>query len=107
MSDGDAPGPFARFRAWLSGLFGGSEAGGATDEAAAPEPTHVCNVCGTDVAEPSGGCPLCGSTDLREQGAPAPGSEGPAPEATSSASTVDDEVSRLREMQGEGDEGGD
>ena len=108
MSDGDDaggddPGLFARLRAWLSGLFGGSE---AADETTAAEPTHVCNVCGTDVVEPSDGCPLCNSTDLRERGAPAPEETEPAAESTATTSTVDDEASRLREMRGDdADEG--
>jgi hypothetical protein len=129
MSGADSPGLLARLRAWLGSLFGGNEAstteergttetteraeagrsGAETDETTAePTPaTHVCTVCGTDVADPAGGCPLCGSTDVRERGATSEeSSPGPSPAATATESTVDGEASRLRELRdGPPDEG--
>lgn len=118
MSGGDKaddPGLFARLRAWLGSLFGGGaaderpEAADSSDAVepsttpAEPSATHVCTVCGTDVADPAGGCPLCGSTDVRERGAASEGagtdSPGPSPAATATESTVDGEASRLRELR--------
>jgi hypothetical protein len=115
---GDDPGPLGRLRAWLGSLFGGSDGvdeaeasetdpGAATaEESSTPsEPTpapYVCTVCGTDVADPAGGCPLCGSSDVRERGVAATepsGGPGPEPTATATESTVDGEASRLRELR--------
>jgi hypothetical protein len=130
----DSPGLVARLRAWLGSLVGGdgsaettsdTEPPGAgdasTSETSPTEPTpapYVCTVCGTDVSDPAGGCPLCGSSDVRERNAPAERDEaeeaGVEPTATATESTVDDEASRLRELRGgstdagatTGDEGG-
>jgi hypothetical protein len=109
MSGDDRSGPLARLRAWLASLFGGTadetagrapEAGAAADD---PPATHVCTVCGTDVVDPEGGCPLCGSTDVRERDAPAGDDEGPSAAATATESTVDDEAARLRDLRGAGE----
>lgn len=142
MSGDDSPGLLARLRAWLGSLVGESETPSTddrgtaapadrTDESAsvgtetgAAEPEveqatettpapYVCRVCGTDVADPAGGCPLCGSSDVRERGAASDEqSPGPSPRATASGSAVDGEASRLRELRGgatdpsaDGDEG--
>lgn len=117
MSGGDKAddsGLLARVRAWLGSLFGDGAADeqpetadsiDAVEPSTAPtEPsaTHVCTVCGTDVANPAGGCPLCGSSDVRERGAAATepsGEPAPEPTATTTESTVDGEASRLRELR--------
>ena len=116
MSGDDSPGLLARLSAWLGSLVGKGEsesesettvtgdestATGTAETAAETTPApYVCNVCGTDVADPAGGCPLCNSSDVRERGAASDEpSSTPSPQATASESTVDGEASRLRELQ--------
>ncbi|MFB6168890.1 MAG: hypothetical protein ABEJ43_08595 [Haloferacaceae archaeon] len=114
MSGSDGRGLFARLRAWLGSLFGGrtDEASAATpadSPVAEPTPaTDVCAVCGTDVADPTDGCPLCGSSDVRDRDARGEnddaGDRAPSPTATATDSTVDSEASRLSDLR---DESGD
>jgi hypothetical protein len=112
MSGDDSPGLIARLRAWLGSLVDTgdgettatgdeSTAAGAAETAAEATPApYLCNVCGTDVADPASGCPLCNSSDVRERGAaPDEPSSTPSPQATASESTVDGEAARLRELQ--------
>ncbi|QGX96405.1 hypothetical protein EI982_17280 [Haloplanus rallus] len=74
-------------------------------EMADDDPTGdvVCAVCGTAVEDPTGACPLCGSTDVRsaEAGDGPPGS----PRGRTTVSAADDEaVDRLGDVRsGEGD----
>jgi hypothetical protein len=110
-------GLLARLRSWLGSLVGGTaeeaegererERGADAGESDEPPATHVCTVCGTDVVDPEGGCPLCGSTDVRERDSPAGESAGPVPSETATESTVDDEAARLRDLRGGGGEAED
>lgn len=106
MSD---DGLLARLRGWLGSVFGAPESGDPTDAERQPAPdtaadrspaTHVCAVCGTDVSDPETGCPLCGSTDVRERDAPPESDPGPTATATTADSTVDEEATRLRDLRG-------
>lgn len=112
-------GPLGRLWDRLASLFGG---GAEAD--AAPDAAFVCTVCGTAVADRSGDCPLCGSTALEARdgadgageasatGAPGRGAGAgdgePGPERRSVEGTTDDAVTRLRDVQSDGEhEGGD
>jgi hypothetical protein len=110
----DDSGLLARFWAWLGSLFGGgaeettelpaeaAEPSTRTEDRSSTPATHVCTVCGTDVGDPAGGCPLCGSSDVRERGTSEPNrvaGDGPGPTATTSESTVDGEAARLSELR--------
>lgn len=106
MSD---DGLLARLRGWLGSVFGAPESDGPADVERQPESdtaterspaTHLCAVCGTDVYDPETGCPLCGSTDVRERDAPSESGPGPTATATTAESTVDEEATRLRDLRG-------
>jgi len=68
------------------------------DETADTADDVVCTVCGTAVEDPTGACPLCGSTDVRsaEAGDGPPGS----PQGRTTVSAADDEaVDRLGDVR--------
>jgi hypothetical protein len=55
--------PDVEFEVSIRDAETGSERG--TDASGGDNGDLVCAVCGTDVEDPDGGCPLCGSTELR------------------------------------------
>lgn len=49
-------------RTWLGGLLGRDPEAEPTDDAVTAE--YRCAVCGTEVGDPDGECPLCRSTEI-------------------------------------------
>jgi hypothetical protein len=82
---------------------GGDDAAGSED-ADEPAEGFACSVCGTAVDDPSEGCPLCGSTDVRPTSAPADDGPGESPRSRTAVGEADDDeaVDRLRDLREDG-----
>ncbi|WP_251343659.1 hydrogenase maturation nickel metallochaperone HypA [Haloplanus halophilus] len=83
----------------------GAGEGEASDPAAAEDAdAFACSVCGTRAEDPSGGCPLCGSTDVRPVSGPSGGDSAEIGQGRTAVSEADDEaVDRLRDVRGGGE----